>query len=222
MMKSALHKPARYVLRHARAEETKAAILRVAADSFATGGLAGARTEAIARAAGVNKALLHYYFKSKEGLYSAVLEQHMKEFSRRAQETLAAAGSGREKVLCFVNLHFDFVSARPYYPLLFQHLMMTGGHPLKRLMRKYLLPVAAALIRVIADGVRRREFRRVDPAHMAVSLVGVTVFYFSAAPIVRVLRGVEPFEAENLRQRKEHVLELVRYGLFQKPEGKNL
>lgn len=49
------NKPARYVLRHARAAETRAAILRVAADSFAEAGLAGARTEAIARAAGVNK-----------------------------------------------------------------------------------------------------------------------------------------------------------------------
>jgi TetR/AcrR family transcriptional regulator len=214
------HKPARYVLRHARAAETRAAILRAAADSFASVGLAGARTEAIARAAGVNKSLLHYYFKSKEGLYSAVLEEHMKEFSQRAQEILSAPGSPSETVLRFVNLHFDFVSARPYYPLLFQRLMMTGGQPLKRLMRKYLLPVGAGLMRVIAGGIRRREFRRVDPGQMAISLVGVTVFYFSSAPIVRVLRGIEPFEAMHLKKRKEHVLELVRFGLFHRPGGK--
>jgi len=214
------HKPARYVLRHARAAETRAALLRAAADSFASVGLAGARTEAIARAAGVNKSLLHYYFKSKEGLYSAVLEEHMKEFSQRAQEILSAPGSPSETVLRFVNLHFDFVSARPYYPLLFQRLMMTGGQPLKRLMRKYLLPVGAGLMRVIAGGIRRREFRRVDPGQMAISLVGVTVFYFSSAPIVRVLRGIEPFEAMHLKKRKEHVLELVRFGLFHRPGGK--
>ena len=214
------HKPARYVLRHARAAETRAAILRAAADSFASVGLAGARTEAIARAAGVNKSLLHYYFKSKEGLYSAVLEEHMKEFSQRAQEILSAPGSPSEVVLRFVDLHFDFVSARPYYPLLFQRLMMTGGQPLKRLMRKYLLPVGAGLMRVIAGGIRRREFRRVDPGQMAISLVGVTVFYFSSAPIVRVLRGIEPFEAMHLKKRKEHVLELVRFGLFHRPGGK--
>jgi len=214
------HKPARYVLRHARAAETRAALLRAAADSFASVGLAGARTEAIARAAGVNKSLLHYYFKSKEGLYSAVLEEHMKEFSQRAQEILSAPGSPSETVLRFVNLHFDFVSARPYYPLLFQRLMMTGGQPLKRLMRKYLLPVGAGLMRVIVGGIRRREFRRVDPGQMAISLVGVTVFYFSSAPIVRVLRGIEPFEAMHLKKRKEHVLELVRFGLFHRPGGK--
>jgi TetR/AcrR family transcriptional regulator len=219
-MRALEHKPARYVLRHARAAETKAAILRVAANSFAAAGLAGARTEAIARAAGVNKSLLHYYFKSKEGLYSAVLEEHMKEFSRRAQEALAAPGSARDVVLGFVGLHFDYISARPYYPLLFQRLMMAGGPPLKRLMGKYLLPVGAALIRVIAEGVRRREFRRVDPSHMAISIFGINVFYFSSAPVLRVLRGVEPFDAGQLRERKQHVLELIRLGLFRNPEEK--
>jgi TetR/AcrR family transcriptional regulator len=216
------YKPARYVLRHARAAETKAAILRVAADSFASAGLAGARTEAIARAAGVNKALLHYYFKSKEGLYSAVLEEHMKEFSRQAEGILAGPSSARERVLRFVSLHFDFVSARPYYPLLFQWLMLSGGPPMKRLTRKYLKPVGTGLIRIISEGIRTGEFRRVDAVQTAVSIVGVTVHYFTSAPVVRELAGIEPFEVPHLRKRKEHVLDFVRYGLFRRPERKKV
>ena len=54
--------------------ETRATILRAAEHIFAEQGLAGARTDAIAAAAGVNKALLYYYFPSKEGLYCAVLD----------------------------------------------------------------------------------------------------------------------------------------------------
>lgn len=215
-------KPVQYTLRRARAAETRTAILRAAADSFAAGGLAGARTEAIARAAGVNKALLHYYFKNKAGLYSAVLEEHMKEFSGRALQILSGPADSRATILRFVNLHFDFVSARPYYPLLFQHLLMTGGQPLKRLVRKYLLPVAAGLTGAIAAGIRRREFRSVDPGHMAISIVGVTVFYFSSAPVVRALRGINPYDPRQLKRRKEQVLEFVRYGLFLKPEAGGL
>ena len=218
MMRGTRPKPIQYTLRRARAAETRAAILRAAADNFAAAGLAGARTEAMARAAGVNKALLHYHFKTKEGLYSSVLEEQMKEFSSRAQVVFSASASARAIVLRFVSLHFDFVSARPYYPLLFQHLVMTGGQPLKRLVGKYLLPVASGLTGVIAMGVRRREFRRVDPGHMAISLVGVTVFYFSSAPIVRALRGIDPFDTGQLRRRKTEVLDLVRFGLFRKPE----
>jgi TetR/AcrR family transcriptional regulator len=220
-MKTPVSKPGRYVLRRARAEETKAAILRVAADRFATGGLAGARTEAIARAAGVNKALLYYYFKSKEGLYSAVLEEHLKDFSRRARLILTDAGSARQQVLRFVELHFDFISARPYYPVLFMHLMLSGGHLLQRLMRRYMFPVGDLLMRRIATGIRRGEFRRVDPGQMAVSLVGVNVFYFASAPIVRLLRRVEPLDPAQLRQRKRHVLDLVRFTLFQDPGDRN-
>ena len=58
-----------------RPEESRAAILQAAVREFSREGVAGARTDAIARAAGVNKALLYYYFKDKETLYAAVLDQ---------------------------------------------------------------------------------------------------------------------------------------------------
>ena len=57
-----------------RSAETRGRILDAALSEFAANGLAGARTEQIAAAAGVNKALLYYYFESKEKLYSAALE----------------------------------------------------------------------------------------------------------------------------------------------------
>ena len=55
-------------------EESRAAILQAAAQEFAENGIAGARTDAIANAAKVNKALLYYYFQDKETLYGAVLD----------------------------------------------------------------------------------------------------------------------------------------------------
>ena len=56
-----------------RPEQSRAAILKAAVREFAQEGVAGARTDAIAQSAGVNKALLYYYFKDKEALYDAVL-----------------------------------------------------------------------------------------------------------------------------------------------------
>ena len=61
-------------------ERTREALLKAGLAEFAAKGLAGARTDAIAAAAGVNKALIYYYFKSKDALYLAVVEEHMKEF----------------------------------------------------------------------------------------------------------------------------------------------
>ena len=67
-------KPASRAGTRGNPEKTKAAILKAALHEFASEGVSGARTDEIARAANVNKALLYYYFKDKETLYGAVLE----------------------------------------------------------------------------------------------------------------------------------------------------
>ena len=71
--------------RHRGSVETRATILKAAEQVYAERGLAGARTDAIAAAAGVNKALLYYYFKSKEELYQAVVGSQVREFQQQAR-----------------------------------------------------------------------------------------------------------------------------------------
>ena len=95
--------------RHAVAGETRAAILAAAERVFAQSGLAGARTDAIAAEAGVNKALLYYYFKSKARLYQAVLEDHFSAFNLEALAVLEGPGPAREVLLRYLRLHFDFL-----------------------------------------------------------------------------------------------------------------
>ena len=67
-----------------RADHTRKAILRAAIREFSTHGLSGARTDAIAESAKVNKALLYYYFKSKTGLYAAAIEEVSNVVAERA------------------------------------------------------------------------------------------------------------------------------------------
>src|SRR5215470_8103031 len=117
--------------RQARSSETRATILAAAEQIFAKAGLAGARTDDIASAAGVNKALLYYYFKSKDGLYEAVLEDHFREFNRRALEVLTAPGPARAVLLRYVSLYFDFISTRHRYASLYAQLMTARGQPLE-------------------------------------------------------------------------------------------
>ncbi len=206
--------------RKQRGAETRAAILEAAERIFAESGLAGARTDLIASRAGVNKALLYYYFKSKDSLYHAILEDRLKEFHSRAVKALSGDGSARSTLLRFVSTHFDFISTRPYYPRLFQRLMMTGGRSLERLAQKYFVPLSRRLVKVIERGIRAGELRPADSHHTAISLVALTVFYFSAAPIVKVVGHIDPYGEANLKRRKEEVLNFIRYGLFRKPEAR--
>ena len=72
-------------------EKTRAAILKAALEEFAHEGVTGARTDEIARRAGVNKALLYYYFKDKEGLYTAALDQVFSGLHQRVASVLERA-----------------------------------------------------------------------------------------------------------------------------------
>src|SRR5437763_16452613 len=115
-----------------RPEESRAAILEAATREFAQEGIAGARTDAIARAARVNKALLYYYFKDKETLYGAVLDQVFGGLTPSIEEALSSDLPPRDKLLAYAGAHFDYIASHPLYPRIVQGEMMRaarGGPP---------------------------------------------------------------------------------------------
>src|ERR1700687_3637310 len=100
-------------LRQARDLSTARRIVAAAEDIFAEQGLAGARMDEIARAAKVNKALLYYYFRSKEELYRFVLDTLLSQLRSRVGNPGAAATSPRKQLAAMVDHFFDFVQRHP-------------------------------------------------------------------------------------------------------------
>src|SRR3954453_9513166 len=94
-------------------ERSRAAILDAAIEEFALHGIAGARTDAIARAAGVNKALLYYYFKDKEAVYQAVLDHVFSGVREVIRGALSQQLPPRERLKAYVRAHFDYIAANP-------------------------------------------------------------------------------------------------------------
>src|SRR5271156_6885319 len=90
-----------------RADRTRKSILRAAIREFSTNGLAGARTDAIAESAKVNKALLYYYFKSKRGLYAAAIEEVSGTVVESALAALDPGYSAGQRLLRAALNHFD-------------------------------------------------------------------------------------------------------------------
>ena len=203
--------------RERSSEKTRAIILATAGRIFARSGLAGARTEVIAKDAGVNKALLYYYFKSKERLYEAVVEDHFRRFNEQAMVVLGAEGAARDVLLQYVSLHFDFIAAHHQSAPLFQQFMMVGGKRAERLIEKYFRPRSDAMGKLLERGMRAGEFRRTDPFHAAVSLISLIVFYFSAAPVLQLLGHSHAHSTEDLKTRKREVLDFIRHALFVNP-----
>src|SRR5438105_6482239 len=199
-------------------EQTRSGILDAALAEFSKEGLAGARTDAIARAAGVNKALLYYYFGDKDRLYAAVLDHVFGELSHRLIDVLDHDNSPREKILAYAAAHFDYIAHSPLLPrLVHREMMQAGRHGsahVARVAEQYLRPVFRRLAATLHAGMEAGEFRRVDPVHFAISMVGVIVHYFASAAMLETMLQTDPYEPQNLAARKQAVLDFISAALF--------
>jgi TetR/AcrR family transcriptional regulator len=200
-------------------EQSRVAILNAAIDEFAREGIAGARTDAIARAAKVNKALLYYYFKDKETLYGAALDAVFAGLTGRVREVLDRDLPPCEKVREFVGAHFDFIASHPAYPRMVQREMMRAGRKgsphIKRIVELYLRPTFGRLQQVIREGIARGEIRDLNPLDVVPSLIALNIFYFSSAPVIRLLMpGIDPLAPEQVARRRAAVLDFVSAAMF--------
>jgi TetR/AcrR family transcriptional regulator len=202
-----------------RPEETRASILEAATREFAQEGVAGARTDAIARAARVNKALLYYYFKDKEALYGAVVDY---VFSGLSERVLAALNSNlppRQKYLAYVGAHFDYIASNPVLPRIAQREWMSAGRNasphLRRIVQRYLRPIFIKVSTVLREGIAANEFRPVDPIQFVPSTIAIIVSYFANAPLLAMIAPGDPLSPERIAARRAAVLDFVSAALFQ-------
>jgi AcrR family transcriptional regulator len=188
-------------------------ILSAAESVFAERGLAGARIDAIARAARVNKALLYYYFRSKEELHRCTLDMLFRAL--RAETGGRHSASPRDQLIGYVNGYFDFVAAHPNYPRLVQREVMGRGRGLPWIVHEYFQPLHRRLTAVVREGVARGEFRSVDPQQTVLTLIAMMAFYFAAAPVLAELWQCDPLSGPRVAARRRAVLDFLEHGLFQ-------
>src|SRR6185437_698382 len=207
----------------AQPEQSRAAILKAAVREFAREGVAGARTDAIARFAGVNKALLYYYFKDKEALYEAVLDEVFSGVRLAIKDALSQNLPPRERLKAYVGAHFDYIASNPLYPRIvhaeFLRASRDSSH-LQHIAKVYFRPVFSDVAALLVEGMESGDFRRVNPIHFLPSMVSVIVFYFTtAAPIFKIMTGVDPFSPEQIAERRAAVIDFITHALFVPHKG---
>src|SRR5262252_3598235 len=186
-------------------EESRAAILKAAIKEFAEHGIAGARTDAIAKSARVNKALLYYYYTDKEAIYEAVLDHVFRGLRDTVVPILESEAPPRQKLLDYLGAYFDYIAANPRFPRVVQGEWIRTGterNPqMQRIAREYFSPIYQKLGEVLRQGIIAGDFRPVDPTHVIPSIVAVIVFYFSAAPVIKALLKIDPLSPERIAER---------------------
>jgi TetR/AcrR family transcriptional regulator len=201
-----------------RADQTRARILDAALQEFSAHGLAGARTEQIAEAAGVNKALLFYYFGSKEKLYEAALDAAAAKVRDRTMAIFLREASAGERVLRTALDHFDrVVSQREFQRLMQQEMMrlhQDESNALPIIVKRVFGPMQAMFQSLVREGIGSGELIDVDWLQIPLASLGANVFYFLSAPVWRLILPYDPFDPEVLIARRKAAIEFLGQALF--------
>lgn len=202
--------------RRDRADQTRTNILRAAVREFSTYGFSGARTDAIAQSAKVNKALLYYYFKSKHALYAAAVKEVSGKVVASALAALDPRHSAGERLLRLALNHFDRILTQREFQSLMQQEMVRfhqgGAVPL--LFRTAFKPLLEKLHEAVDEGIRTGELCEMDWLQVTYSMFGANVFYFLSAPMLRLALPFKPFNVDALKSRREAAVHFLGKALF--------
>ncbi len=189
-------------------------ILAAARKEFADKGLEGARVDRIARAAGVNKAMIYYHFRSKESLYDTVIEEFLDRIKVFLEETLEKVADPEELLLAIARFYVQVFESSPETPPILLREMAAGGDRARKLFARMISEVEAPqrIRSRFEDGARRGVLRRLDPPQAFVSFVGMNLFYLMFSPLINSIWEIDDDKAFR-RARPEAVVDLFLNGV---------
>lgn len=197
-----------------RYSDSEEAIFRAAIEEFGKSGKTGARMKAIAEGAGVNKALIHYYFRDKDHLYDAVFDFVFERFIETLVYAVRDAETFEEVLWSVIDRYMDFLNKYNQYPLLLQQEFDTGGKTWQKKYNeaqdKYKMTPSAVFKQRMREAVERGEIRKVDPLQTWITVLGACAYTFIAYPIIQCLRpDLEQHKSKFLQERKKHIYDLI-------------
>lgn len=161
-------------------QETRDRILDAADRVFTRRGTASGRTQEIADEAGVNKALVHYYFGTKAALADAIFARALGMLVPRIFGILADPGRGiEEKVPAIVKEQIDFHSARPYIAGYMVAELHADPERIARMMKAHGRIPLDVLRRQLQEGARAGRLRRISPEQFVANMMGLLLFPFA-------------------------------------------
>ncbi len=212
-------------LRTRDAERTQQTILPAACIEFALLGLGGARMDGIAERAGVNKRLIYYYFKSKDELFLAVLEQAYADIREAERELRLLETEPVQALRRLVAFTWDYYLAHPEFLTLLNSENLHRARHLRRStrVREMNSPLIETLGEVLERGRRAGVFRGgVDPLQLYISIAGLAYFYLSNNHTLSTIFDRDLLSTRALSQRLAHITEVVMgYALQDEPATLN-
>ena len=195
---------------------TEEQILAVAKEVFTRKGYAATRMQEIADQAEINKAMLHYYFRSKEKLFNAILEKTIAEIAPRFTAALRQKGTTLQRIENIVRTYIQTIRANPHMPIFILHELSQNRTDfiatIKSKLTEY--PDFTDFFQQMQTEMQAGEIREYNPLHLLLNVMSMCIFPFIARPIFSNIVDIPvAIYDQLLLQRENEIMQFVRQAL---------
>lgn len=191
-------------------DSTEQKIFDAAHEVFTQKGMDGAKMQEIADLAGINKALLHYYYKTKEKLYEAVARAVIGKAVPMIRQMFEGDQPLEEKIRRFIDFYISLISRNPFIPVFI--ISEVNKHP-ERFFETIFpkdLPRPEMFFKQVKDEIAAGRIRPINPKHLIVNIISLCVFPFIGKPLMRLILGMNAAETQIfIEERKAEVTSFV-------------
>tara|TARA_R110000782_G_scaffold201016_1_gene289784 strand:- start:39 stop:641 length:603 start_codon:yes stop_codon:yes gene_type:complete len=172
-------------------QSTEENILKAAVSVFQKKGMAGARMQEIADEAKINKAMLHYYYKSKQKLFEAVFRQAFEKFAPHINQVFNSDKSVFEKITEFTDSYISFVMENPYLPNFLIQEINNNPEFADLFFGSEIAPNPLPFKKQIAEEIEMGIIKPIDPRQLLLNLFSLTAFSFVGTGLVRGILNLD-------------------------------
>lgn len=202
------------------AKSTEQIILEVAREQFVKNGYAATRTEEIARQANVTKAMVHYYFRTKEKLFEEIVQQIFSKSLKQFAHAVNKEGEVWEKLERMVSAYIDLLRGEPDIPFFVMYELSQKRETFVAELQKRSeqLPDFKSFIAQIEAEVQAGNWHPMSPVQILLTILGMTVFPFIAKPIFTTVIGIsDEIFSSLMEERKTFIIDFLKKALIKSP-----
>jgi len=185
-------------------QSTEEKILTAAKKVFVRSGMAGARMQDIADEAGINKAMLHYYFRNKEKLFEVIFREAAAKLFPKLNLVFESDLSLFEKIERFTVQYIDVILENPYLPLFVLNEIHRDPEAfLTHIWQRENMPRPEKFLDQIEREIKKGNIKRISPLQLLLNLISLCIFPFMARPMFQIHLGVDDLQFRNLMQQRK-------------------
>ncbi len=190
---------------------TEEKILAASKKVFITKGMSGARMQDIADEAGINKALLHYYFRTKEKLFEVIFMEAAQKFFPKINFIFESDMPLFEKIALICEQYITVMSENPYLPLfVLNEINQDPKNFLDKIWNKQGFPKPQKFLEQIEEEVKKGTIKKISPLHLLINLISLCIFPFVGKVMIQSINRLDEWQFRNIMiQRKNEVPKFI-------------